>query len=262
MCEYQLVNHNNIIFKHFLRLCRKILYVLNYIQTLSMQSKLSERQKKFLIYSFHKNSITGFGKRPDTTKSAYNSNRRSIHLLIKRGLVEQCNEGKYLKKSKLTEKGYVVAEKLLLGDNAGFTIKGEHLKDTIRLITKRNYLVYLHIIINHNKVRMEVLDEKRGNRLKIKVVNAIGIQGYDCIVVKIQHLREDLKKYLRKSPEHRLYVISIKTQDSLIWLNIKTLDKSWDFYGVHPVVFGAPFQVGGLKAIGDVWPIEPDKTTI
>lgn len=227
-----------------------------------MQSKLSERQKKFLIHSFHKNCVTGFGKRPDTTKSAYNSNRRSIHLLIKRGLVKQYNEGKYLKKSILTEKGYKIAEKLLLGDNAGFTIKGEDLKNLIYLITRKNYYFYLHIVIDFDKVRMETVDEDRGLRLQIKVSSILYSQDINSIIIRVQDLRKVLKKYLRKAPDHRLYAISIKEHDSLMWLNVKALDESWDFYGYNPIMLGAPFKVCGLKAIGDVWPIEADKATI
>jgi hypothetical protein len=227
-----------------------------------MQSKLSIRQKKFLIHSFHKNCVTGFGKRPDCTKSEYNSNRRSIHLLIKRGLVLQYNKGKYLKEFLLSGKGYDVALELLLGYNPGFAIESGRFKEILDLITKRKYYEYLHVVIDNDKVTMEVLDEKKGKRLRIDVVNVYGIQYFDYLVVKIQHLKEDLKKYLRKAPWEQLYVISIKTQDSLIWLNIKTLDNSWDFHGVDSMVFGAPFQVGGLKAIRDVWPIEPDKATI
>ncbi len=227
-----------------------------------MESKLSKRQKKFLIDTLYNNRVMGSHKRPKTTKSEYNSYRRSIHLLIKRGLVLQYNKSKYLKEFLLSGKGYDVALELLLGNNPGFAIESGRFKELLDLITKRNYYEYLHVVIDNDKVTMEVLDEKKGKRLRIDVVNVYGIQYFDYLVVKIQHLKEDLKKYLRKAPWEQLYVISIKTQDSLIWLNIKTLDKSWDFYGIDSISFGAPFQVGGLKAIADIWPIEPDKATI
>ena len=81
-----------------------------------MQSKLSKLQKDFLIelYFLNPNEEYQYFDMKGWDKSSYNVRIHSRNSLIKRGLLEKRNEGKYVKQFGLTMEGFRTVEDMLL----------------------------------------------------------------------------------------------------------------------------------------------------
>lgn len=218
-----------------------------------MVSKLSERQKRMIkdLYFFSRpvNLIPGIDKRGSCF---YNSFRRSYHLLIKRGLLEKCNEGKYLKVIGITPTGKQIAEKLIFNDNAGFIANGYNLLTALKIITKKNWWVFLHIIIKNGNVTVETLDKYKRPRVSFKLSKLFSkVKGNNEIVVRTHDIRE-LKRHIKKCIYYHRIAISIKKQDNITWLDIQTLDDSWDYIGWRPEEFIPKIVQSGGRCTGDV----------
>jgi len=59
---------------------------------------------------------------------------------------------------------------------------------------------------------------------------------YVAIVIDTQQVRSELKRFVRKY-QRQNYIVSIKKQDSFIWLRVETTGRTWDFLGAEPKEF-------------------------
>lgn len=114
-----------------------------------MESKLSKLQKQMLTSIYNIKEIDTHDLFSD--HQSYNSSNFALHSLIKRGLVEKINTGKYIKLVGLTVKGKKLVEELGFGTNEiKFTLSFGKLKAMLDKLSFNGMCLYSAITVKDN----------------------------------------------------------------------------------------------------------------